>query len=160
MLSVVRFLQLLYNPSGFVKILPVASRTTLKYLAPLNFVLSLPIESLLQFIRGFILRPPFHVEDLFNRPQEPLRRSMTLQTPLHLQGFCLVENRHIVDSTVTGRTADALFHVNAVIEIGVIRKIVNANPFDWPARAEAGANWFEIRTVSPDLLVATHARVS
>ena len=83
---------------------------------------------------------------------------MTLQTPLHLQRRCLIEDRHLVDSSVTRRTTNALLHVNAVIEIRVIRQVVDSNPLDRFAGAKTRAHWFEIRTVGPDLFVAVHAR--
>ena len=60
---------------------------------------------------------------------------------------------------MTGRTADAFIHVDAVIEIDIIRQVVNANPFEWLTSAKAGADRFEIRTVGPYLLVAIHAGV-
>ena len=59
---------------------------------------------------------------------------------------------------MTRRAADTFFHVNAVIEVSVIRQIVDAFPRDRFARAKTRAHGFEIRTVGPDLLVAVHAR--
>ena len=41
---------------------------------------------------------------------------MTLQTPLHLQRRCLVEDRHVIDPAVTRRTTDAFLNVNAVLK--------------------------------------------
>lgn len=61
---------------------------------------------------------------------------------------------------MTRRTTDAFLNVNAVIEVGVIGKIVNANPLDWLVVLEACANRFEVWTVRPDLPVTVHARVS
>ena len=59
---------------------------------------------------------------------------------------------------MTRRATDTFFHVNAVIEVGVIRQVVYANPLDGLARAETRAHRFEIWTVGPDLFVAVHAR--
>ena len=83
---------------------------------------------------------------------------MTLQTPLHLQRRGLINNRHLVNASVTRRTTDTFFHVNAVIEVDVIRKIVHAFPVERLAGAKTRAHGFEIRTVGPDLFVAVHAR--
>ena len=58
---------------------------------------------------------------------------------------------------MTGRTADAFFHVNTVIEVSEIRQVVYTDPFDWFAGAETCAHRFEIRTIRPDLFVAVHA---
>ena len=60
---------------------------------------------------------------------------------------------------MTRRATDAFFHVNAVIEVRVIRQIVNANPLDRLAGSETRAHRLEIWTLGPDLFVTTHARV-
>jgi hypothetical protein len=60
---------------------------------------------------------------------------------------------------VTGGTANALLYVNAVIEIGVVREIVHANPLEWLAGAKTLAHWLQIRTFRPNLFVTTHTRV-
>jgi len=84
---------------------------------------------------------------------------MALQTPLHLQRRRLICNRHLIDAAVAGRTANAFFYVNAVIEICVVRQVVYANPFDRFSFTKTGAHWFEIRAFGPNLFVAVHARV-
>ena len=61
---------------------------------------------------------------------------------------------------MTGRTADTLFHVNAVIEISEVRQIVYADPLDRLAASETRAHRFEVWTIGPDLFVAVHARRS
>src|SRR5919205_3999050 len=109
---------------------------------------------------SFVFRPPFHVVNLFHRPHESFRRTMTLQTPLHLQRLRLEKNRHLVDATVTRRATDTFFHVNAVIEVSVIRQVVYAYPLDRLACAKTRPHGFEIWTVGPDLFVAVHARRS
>ena len=141
-----------------IRILTVTSRTTLQHSPALNLISRLQIDSLGQFLSGFVFRPPFHVVNLFNRPHEPFRRTVTLQTPLHLQWRRLIENRHLVDAPVTRRTTNAFFHVNTVIEVSVIRQIVHAFPLDRFVRFETRAHGFEIRTIGPDLFVAIHAR--
>jgi hypothetical protein len=64
----------------------------------------------------------------------------------------------LVYATVASRTANALLDVNAVIEVGVVRKVVHANPLEWLAGAETRAHRLQIRTLGPDLLVTTHTR--
>src|SRR6185503_9625202 len=59
---------------------------------------------------------------------------------------------------VTGRTADTLFYVNAVIEISEVRQIVYADPLDRLAASETRAHRFEVWTIGPDLFVTVHAR--
>ena len=59
---------------------------------------------------------------------------------------------------MTRRTADALFHVNAVIEISVIRQVVNPDPLDRLTGSETRAHGFEVWTLGPDLFVTVHTR--
>ena len=132
--------------------------TALQHSPALNPVPGFQIKSFCEFLFRLVFLPPFHVINLFDRPHESLRCAVTLQTPLHLKRARLVENRHLVDAPVTRRAADTFFHVNAVIEVGVIRQVVYAYPLDRLARAETRAHRFQIRTVGPDLFVAVHAR--
>ena len=137
----------------------MTSRTTCQNLFPLNLVFGLPHQTLIQFLGALVFAAPRHVEDLALVPQKTFRLAMTLETPLHLQRRCRERDRHFIDSAVTRRTTDAFVHVNTVIEISVIRQIVNADPLDRFAGAKTGAHRFEIWTVRPDLFVTTHARV-
>ena len=59
---------------------------------------------------------------------------------------------------MTRRAADTYLNVNTVIEVGVVRQIVHAHPLDGFAGAETRAHGFEVRTLSPDLLVTAPAR--
>ena len=136
----------------------MTSGTALQYSTALNPVFRFQRETFRQLFFRFVFLPPLHVVNLVDGPHEPFRRAVTLQTPLHLERLCLVENRHLVDAPVTRRAADTFFHVNAVIEVGVIRQVVYAYPLDRLAGAKTRAHRFEIRTVSPDLFVAVHAR--
>ena len=138
--------------------LPVASGTTLQHSSSLNPIFRLQFDSFLKLLRRFVLRPPCHVENLVSTTDKPFRLAMTLQTPLHLQRRCLIEDRHVVDPSVTRRTANAFLHVNAVIEIGEVRQVVNSYPLDRFPAAEARAHRFEIWTIRPDLFMTTHAR--
>ena len=132
--------------------------TALKHSPALNLVSGFQIESFGEFLTGLVFLPPFHVVNLLNGPHESFRRAVTLQTPLHLQRLRLEKNRHLVDAPVTRRAADTLFHVNAVIEVRVVRQIVYAYPLDRLAGAKTRAHGFEIRTIGPDLFVTVHAR--
>src|SRR5438309_10022308 len=100
---------------------------------------------------------PLHIENLFPGAHKLFRITMTLQTPLHLQRRRLVGDGHLIDPTVTGRTAHAFLHMNAVIEISEVRQIVHAYPLQRLAAAKTRAHRLEIRTISPDLLVTVHA---
>jgi hypothetical protein len=82
---------------------------------------------------------------------------MTFEAPFHIQRRHLISQRHQIDSPVTSRTPDAFVHVNAVIEIDKIGKVVNSRPLDRLARAPALSDRFQIRAVCPDLRMAIHA---
>ena len=82
---------------------------------------------------------------------------MTFEAPFHLQRLGLVDHRHLIDAAVTRRTTNAFVHVNAVVEIDVVGKIVNPSPFERLAGAEAGAHRLEIGAIRPDLFVTVHA---
>ena len=58
-----------------------------------------------------------HVEDFFTRPQVLLRRAMAVEAELHEQRLRLVHERHLVHRPMARHAADALFHVDLVIEI-------------------------------------------
>ena len=136
----------------------MASGTTRQHFFTLNSILCFQSKAFGQLILALVFRPPLHVEDFFFRSHEPFRRPVTLQTPLHLQRRRLIHDRLLVDAPMTRRTTDAFLYVNAVIEVGVIRKVVYADPLEWFATAKTRAHRFEIRTVGPDLLVTIHAR--
>src|SRR5689334_13433989 len=100
---------------------------------------------------------PCHVEDLVLRPDVLLHVAVAIETPPHLQGRLLVNQRHPIDPAVTRGAPDSLVHVNAVVEVHEVRQIVDAPPLERPILAEAGAHRFEDRRVRPDLRVAVHA---
>jgi len=62
---------------------------------------------------------------------------MTVETPFHLQRLLLPHERHAINLAVAGRAADALVHVNAVVEVDEVRQIVDARPLNRFAAAEA-----------------------
>jgi hypothetical protein len=61
---------------------------------------------------------------------------------------------------MTRGTPDTFLYVNAVIEVGVVWQVVYPDPLDGFVFPQAGADWFEISALSPDLLVTTHAGFS
>jgi len=109
------------------------------------------------FFAGAILGRPGHIKNLISRSNEFFRVSMTFETPFHLQRRCLKQNRHLIDRAMTRRAANPFVYVNAVIEIGVVWQVMDPDPLNWPPGAEAGAHWFEIRAIGPNLIMATHA---
>lgn len=82
---------------------------------------------------------------------------MTVKTPLHLQRRSLVSDGHLIDATMASGAANALIHMDAVVEIRIVGEIVNPNPLDRLPAAKAGTDRFQIGALGPNLLVAVHA---
>ena len=102
---------------------------------------------------------PLHVKDLLLWTNEFLRLTVARETPFHLQAVLLVNGRHVVDLPVTGRAADALCYMNAVVKVDVFRQVVDPQPLQRLVIAKARPDRLEIRTVTPQLTVAVHARL-
>ena len=83
---------------------------------------------------------------------------VAIETPGHLQRVLSPSERHRPDGAVTRRAANALGHMNAVIEINELGKRVHAYPFDRPILPKALANGLQHRTISPNLRMAGHTR--
>jgi hypothetical protein len=108
--------------------------------------------------RGFhVVRFPIEVEYLVLRPQKIFRVSMAFKTPGHALGLRMVNNRHVVDLTMTAKTTDAAVDVGAVIVKNIIRGAMDLHPFDRAARFPAGPHRLEFRIVLLHLGVAVHA---
>src|SRR5438477_2335220 len=71
------------------------------------------------------IRLPFHVENLLYRTEIFFGISVAVQAPFHQQRRHLVGKRHLVDTAMTRRTADAFVNVNAVIEIDKTRQVID-----------------------------------
>ena len=98
-----------------------------------------------------------HIENLIARTKIILRRAMTAKAPLHLQGFLLIHQRHLVDGAVAGIASHTLRHVNAVIEKDEIGQLIHPRPLQRLARAVAGTNGLQQLGIGPDLRMAVHA---
>src|SRR6185503_20928335 len=118
--------------------------TTRQHLRRLNVIFSHPLLASRNFFRRRILLRPRHVKNFFPRPHKVFRIPVTTETPLHLQRRSLVGDWHLIDAAVTGRTTDPFVYMNTVIEVGVIRQVVNPDPLDWLARAKARAYRLQI----------------
>ncbi len=99
---------------------------------------------------------PLHIVDLGFRTNELFRISVTSNAPFHKESIFLIKGRHIIYSTVTRRTADAFSDVDTVIEIRVIRQLMDALPLDRLIIAITGPDRLEVRAVGPYLAMAIH----
>ena len=76
---------------------------------------------------------------------------MTIEAPPHVKRLLLPGDRHLIDPPVTSDASDAFVYMNTVIEIHVVRKIINAGPLDWVAGLKTVSDRFQHRRVLPDL---------
>ncbi len=75
-------------------------------------------------------RLPRHAKDLITRANKARGIAVTLETPRHLQRRCFLDERHLVNLSVTRGAADAFVDVNAVVEIHKIGKLIDAIPLN------------------------------
>jgi hypothetical protein len=122
-------------------------------LQALNLVVLDQLQSYLLLIGGVFIS---HGEDLIAGPDKFLGVAVAFQTPAHFERVFLIRERHLVNAAVAGFATHALFHVDAVIEVNKIGKIVNADPGNRLIGTVAGANHIQLRTVGPDLRVTIH----
>jgi hypothetical protein len=84
---------------------------------------------------------------------------MTFEAPFHLKRAVLPHQRHLVHPAVAGNAANSFIHMNAMIEIDEIRKVVDSRPAQRPTGAKTFTHRVEHWTVRPYLRVAVHANV-
>jgi len=105
-----------------------------------------------------IERPTFlDVEYTLSTRHRQFGVSMTFQAPLHVQGIFSPHQGHLVHLPVTFDAANSFVDVDAVIEINVIRQIVNSGPLKWLIGSHAVPHWGEHGTLSEQLRMTIHA---
>ena len=75
---------------------------------------------------------PIHIGEFFPWPQVLIRILVTVQTPRHTEWLLLCHHRHLGYVAMTTCAAHPGIEVHGVIEIGVVRQLVNTFPFYWP----------------------------
>lgn len=83
--------------------------------------------------------------------------TMTVQAPTHAQGFLVNDHRHLVHLAMTAHAADASPDMHGMVEVNVVRRLVDPDPWHRLATRKTRANQFELRAVWLDRLVAVHA---
>ena len=113
------------------------------------------LESDLVLVAGG--RGPEHVGDLVVWAEEVFGVSVAVEAPGHGEGLGLADDVHLVNAAMAGDAGDPFVDVCAVVEIGVIRKIVYFNPGDGgsigPGLSDVQQGW----GVGADGGVAIHA---
>lgn len=84
---------------------------------------------------------PSHVGDLVHRPQVFFGVAVAVEAPLHAERLILLYNVHRINSAMARDTSDTAANMRGMIEIGVIRQVVNANPMDGVASPVAFLDW-------------------
>ena len=82
---------------------------------------------------------------------------MAGEAPFHLQGNNLPDRGHLIHSPVTGGATHTLAHVDTVIEIDEIRKLMDTNPGDGLVGLVTFPDWLQIRTIAENQTMAVHA---
>ena len=84
---------------------------------------------------------------------------MAVEAPAHAEGRHLSDRFHLVDAAVARDAADSCRDVRVVGEIGVVGKVVDANPTHRPTALGACPNRRERVAVPLHGLMAVHARL-
>lgn len=98
-----------------------------------------------------------HIEHLVPRANVFFRLPVAFHTPVHIQCVDLKCQWHQIDAPMAGGAANALVYMNAVIEVDVVRQVVDASPCNRPAAPETRSHWLQEFSVRPNLSVAAHA---
>ena len=56
---------------------------------------------------------------------------MAGEAPFHKEGLGFPNEGHLVHLPVTGRAADTFIHVDGMVEVNVIRQVMDAIPANW-----------------------------
>ena len=120
---------------------PVAPRTVSRRI-DWSFALELRRAAL-----GVPGRGPLHVGDLGDGASVGTGVAMAVEAPAHAERRHLRDRFHLVDAAVAGDAADSCRHVRFVGEIGVVGKLVDANPAHRPAAGGAVPNRCELLAV-------------
>lgn len=104
-------------------------------------------------------RFPCCVENFRARAHEFFRAAMALQAPLHRERAFAPRHCHFADRAVARDAADALLHVDAVIEIREVRQVIHTHPLNGLVVAPTRAHRFEHVRGVVNLGMTRHARL-
>ena len=84
---------------------------------------------------------------------------MAVDAEAHREAVRLVQQRHFVDLAVTFGAPDTLCDVDGVVEVYVIRQVVDAVPDERCIVGKTVTYWRQDRCIRPDLRMARHAGI-
>src|SRR5665213_2611557 len=102
-------------------------------------------------------RSPLHVENGTQRSNIVFGTAIAGQTPSHRKRRRLLHQRHAVHIAVARRAADSLGHVNTVVEINIVGKLMDPTPVYRLILCQTVAYRRKHRCIGPDLRMARHA---
>lgn len=97
------------------------------------------------------------IVDILWMPNLQFRVAMAIQAKRHAQRFCVINLIHFVDGSVTLHTTDAPIHVNRMVEIDIVRRFMDLNPWNRFPRLSAVPHQCQLRIVFQNLIMAIHA---
>jgi hypothetical protein len=91
------------------------------------------------------------VKDLLERTKVLLGGAVTLETPSHRVTLGMVNFLHFVDLAVAAHAGNSAIEVSRVVEVDVIRSLVDADPFDGLAvdRVSTGVHDRTVKFIDP-----------
>ncbi len=101
----------------------------------------------------------FKIENFLKWTEMILRCAVAVQTPSHRVGLSLVNHFHLVNVAVAALARNAARQVSGVVEINVVRRLVDPHPFDRAPvilgmlRVHRAMKRLELRAVGLNVLV-------
>ena len=103
---------------------------------------------------------PVEIVDLLRRADEILRVAVTVQAERHAERLGVLDHVHLIHPSVAFHTTDTTIHVDCMIEINVIRCLMNTHPWDRFPRLVAIPDRGQHRIILTDHTVAGHTNLS
>jgi hypothetical protein len=86
--------------------------------------------------------------------------AMAIKTPTHAQWLGLTHHLHLVDATMARSAIYAFANVNRMVELGMLRKHMNLDPFDWFSGLIGVAHQLQAWALGLNHAVAAHTSFS
>ncbi len=101
--------------------------------------------------RANVLGFPVKIVHFLNWAEMIFGRTVAFQTPAHAVRLIMVDHFHLIHIAVAALTAHAAIHVDRVVEIHVIRGLMDPHPWDRLTRFIAVAHDLQLGTCLRDL---------
>ena len=105
------------------------------------------------FLRGF----PIQVKHLRLRPHVFVRVAVTIQTERHAEGFRVPHFVHLINRPVAFHAGNTAVHVDGVVEINIIGRLMNLNPWHRLIVFKTLTDWLQSRIIGQHGGVTFHA---